>query len=61
MNNRTKLFIVLAVTGWIRVLFIVVPLAFVWLGIKETNDKTNPIPITTNTGIVDSNGNTNTP
>ena len=59
MNNRTKLFIVLAVTGWIRVLFIVVPLAFVWLGI--TNDKTNPIPITTNTGIVDSNGNTNTP
>ena len=58
MNNRTKLFIVLAVTGWIRVLFIVVPLAFVWLGI---NDKTNPIPITTNTGIVDSNGNTITP
>ena len=58
MNNRTKLFIVLAVTGWIRVLFIVVPLAFVWLGI---NDKTNTIPITTNTGIMDSNGNTNTP
>ena len=35
MNNKTKLFIVLAVTGWIRVLFILTPIALVYFGVKD--------------------------
>ena len=38
MKNRTKLFIILAITGWIRVLIIAVPIAFAWIGIKGTNE-----------------------
>ena len=38
MNNRTKLFIILAITGWIRVLIIAVPIAFAWIGINGTNE-----------------------
>ena len=30
MNNRTKVLIVLAITGWIRVLIIIVPIGMVW-------------------------------
>ena len=30
MNNRTKLFIILAITGWIRVLIVLVPIGMVW-------------------------------
>ena len=56
MKNRTKLFIILAITGWIRVLFIVVPLTFAWFGYDKLNNKTEDIPITNDTRIVDSNG-----
>lgn len=35
MNNKTKLFIVLAVTGWIRVLFILTPIALVYFGVNK--------------------------
>jgi len=38
MKNRTKLFIILAITGWIRVLIIAVPIAFAWIGINGTNE-----------------------
>ena len=38
MKNRTKLFIILAITGWIRVLIIAVPIAFTWIGINGTNE-----------------------
>ena len=38
MKNRTKLFIILAITGWIRVLIIAVPVAFAWIGINGTNE-----------------------
>ena len=30
MNNRTKVLIVLAITGWIRVLIVLVPIGMVW-------------------------------
>ena len=41
MNNKTKLFIVLAVTGWIRVLFILIPIALVYFGVnKDANTPT---------------------
>ena len=41
MNNKTKLFIVLAVTGWIRVLFILTPIALVYFGVnKDVNPPT---------------------
>jgi len=38
MKNRTKLFIILAITGWIRVLIIAIPVAFAWIGINNTNE-----------------------
>ena len=38
MKNRTKLFIILAITGWIRVLIIAVPIAFAWIGINGTSE-----------------------
>ena len=38
MKNRTKLFIILAITGWIRVLIIAVQIAFAWIGINGTNE-----------------------
>lgn len=38
MKNKTKLFIILAITGWIRVLIIAVPVAFTWIGINGTNE-----------------------
>ena len=39
MNNKTKLFIVLAVTGWIRVLFILTPIALVYFGVNKQEQK----------------------
>ena len=30
ISNRTKLFIILAITGWIRVLIVLVPIGMVW-------------------------------
>ena len=44
MNNKTKLFIVLAVTGWIRVLFILTPIALVYFGVnKDANTPTKQV------------------
>ena len=31
MKGRTKLFIILAITGWLRVLFVLVPIGWVYL------------------------------
>ena len=30
ISNRTKLLIILAITGWLRVLFVLVPIGMVW-------------------------------
>ena len=30
MKGRTKLLIILAITGWLRVLFVLVPIGMVW-------------------------------
>ncbi len=32
ISNRTKVLIVLAITGWIRVLIVLVPIGMVWYG-----------------------------
>ena len=35
MNNKKKLFIVLAVTGWIRLILILTPITLVYFGVQS--------------------------
>ena len=40
MNNKTKLFIVLAITGWLRVLIIAIPITLTYFGVINTDAST---------------------
>lgn len=38
MKGRTKLFIILAITGWLRVLFVLVPIGWVYFNNVSGSD-----------------------
>ena len=40
MNNKTKLFIVLAIRGWLRVLIIAIPITLTYFGVINTDAST---------------------
>ena len=52
MNNRTKVLLLLAITGWLRVLFIVIPIGLVYFGIIDTKDENIPETVTIDTEYV---------
>ncbi len=46
-NNKTKLILFLMITGWIRVLMIVIPGILLWFNFGDYRDKLNNKPIET--------------
>ena len=52
MNNRNKVLLILALTGWLRVLFIIIPIGLVYFGIIDTKDRDVPENVTIDTEYV---------
>ena len=52
MQNRTKVLLFLAITGWLRVLFVVVPIGLVYFGINDSTEEYRGDSVTSDTQLM---------